>query len=185
MKHYSTTIGLDVSDKYSRYCVIDGCGEVVEEGRVRTAAEAMSRKFSSYEPSCIAMEVGTHSRWVSRLLEAMGHEVIVSNSRKLRMIYASDSKGDRADAEMLGRLGRSDPTLLCPIRHRAESSQLDLALIRSRDMVVRTRSNLINHVRGSVKAFGYRLPTCSAESFVNKVRGRIPKEALARLRAGS
>jgi transposase len=83
------TAGLDLGDRYSYLCLIDtDSGEVIEEGRLRTTPEALRRRFAS-EPSLrIAIETGTHSPWVSRLLEECGHEVLVANSRKLRLIYA-------------------------------------------------------------------------------------------------
>jgi transposase len=132
----------------------------------------MDRFFSTRRASVIVIEVGAHSGWVSRFLKGLGHEVIVANSRKLRMIYGSDTKRDKTDAEMLARVGR----LLCPIRHRDEPCQMDLGVIRSRDILVRTRTKLINHVRGTAKAFGYRLARCSAESFCGKAWVYLPEE---------
>jgi len=128
------TAGLDLGDRYSYLCLIDTQnGEVVEEGRLRTTPEALRRRFVS-EPSLrIAMETGTHSPWVSRLLEECGHEVLVANARKLRLIYSNKRKTDEVDAENLARLARVDPKLLYPLRHRGEESQAHMALIRSRD----------------------------------------------------
>jgi transposase len=116
----------------------------------------------------IAIEVGTHSTWVGRLLEGCGHEILIANSRKMRLICADKRKTDKLDARKLARLARADPELLFPIEHRGEDSQAHLALIRSRDVLVRSRTQLINHVRGTVKSFGSRLPKCSAESFHKK-----------------
>ena len=80
-------------------------------------------------------EAGTHSPWVSRVLEEeCGHEVLVANARKLRLIYASKRKTDEIDAENLARLARLDPKLLYPLKHRSEDSQAHLAIIRSRAM---------------------------------------------------
>jgi transposase len=93
------TAGLDIGDKYSYLCLIDQeSGEVVEEGRLRTTPEALRRRFASEQPLRIAMEAGTHSPWVSRVLEECGHEVLVANARKLRLIYANKRKTDEVDA---------------------------------------------------------------------------------------
>ncbi|MBA3559266.1 MAG: transposase [Gemmatimonadaceae bacterium] len=130
----------------------------------------------------IVIEAGTHSPWISRLLADRGHEVIVANARRVRLIYESDSKNDRGDAVELAGLGRLDPALLSPIQHRGEAAQRDLALIRARDALVRRRTLLVNHVRGAVKSVGGRLPSCSTHSFVRQVREAIPEavqEALA------
>jgi transposase len=118
------TAGLDLGDKYSYLCLIDAeSGEVIEEGRLRTTPEAFRRRFSSEQPLRIAIEAGTHSPWVSRLLEECAHEVLVANARKLKLIYANKRKTDEIDAENLARLARLDPKLLYPLNHRSEDSQ--------------------------------------------------------------
>jgi transposase len=170
------TSGLDLGDKYSYLCLIDTVsGEVIEEGRLRTTPEAFGRRFASEEPMRIAIEAGTHSPWVSRVLEDCGHEVLVANARKLRLIYANKRKTDEIDAENLARLARLDPKLLYPLKHRGEDSQAHMALIRSREALVSSRTQLVNHVRGTVKSFGHRLPKCPAKSFHNKAPSHIPE----------
>jgi transposase len=173
------TAGLDLGDRYSYLCLIDtDSGEFLEEGRVRTTPEALRRRFAP-EPSLrIAIETGTHSPWVSRLLEECGHEVLVANARKLRLIYANKRKTDEVDAENLARLARLDPKLLYPVEHRGEESQAHMALIRSRQALVGCRTQLVNHVRGAVKSFGARLPKCPARSFHKNASEHIP-EALS------
>jgi transposase len=143
-----TTAGLDLGDKYSYLCLIDTLsGEVVEEGRLRTTPEAFRRRFASEQPPMrIAIEAGTHSPWASRVLEECGHEVLVANARKLRLIYANKRKTDEVDAENLARLARVDPKLLYPLKHRSEDSQAHLAIIRSRQALVGARTQLVNHV---------------------------------------
>jgi transposase len=170
------TAGLDLGDRYSYLCLIDmQSGEVIEEGRLRSTPEALRRRFAS-EPSLrIAIETGTHSPWVSRLLEECGHEVLVANARKTRLIYANRRKTDEIDAESLARLARLDPKLLYPLKHRGEDSQAHLALIRSRQALIGCRTQLINHVRGAVKSFGGRLPKCPARSFHNRASEHIPE----------
>jgi transposase len=170
------TAGLDLGDKYSYLCLIDQhSGEVIEEGRLRTTPEAFRRRFASEEPLRIAIEAGTHSPWASRVLEEeCGHEVLVANARKLRLIYANKRKTDEIDAENLARLARLDPKLLYPLKHRGEGSQAHMAIIRSREALVGTRTQLVNHVRGAVKSFGARLPKCPARSFHNKAPEHIP-----------
>ena len=175
----SYTVGVDVGDRHSHLCVLDTqSGEVVEESRITTSPQAFERRFSGGEPMRVAVETGTHSPWISRVLEGCGHEVLVANARKLKLIYADGRKNDRLDAENLARLARLDPRLLSPIEHRGEAAQAHLALIRSREALVGVRTKLVNHVRGAVKSFGARLPRCNAESFHTKVRGHVP-DALA------
>ncbi|MDP9379724.1 MAG: IS110 family transposase [Chloroflexota bacterium] len=176
------TAGLDLGDKYSYLCLVDtDGGEVIEEGRVRTTPEALRRRFASERPLRVAIEAGTHSPWVSRLLEECGHEVLVANARKLRLIYANKRKTDEVDAENLARLARLDPKLLYPIEHRGEQSQAHLAIVRSRQALVGSRTQLVNHVRGAVKSFGARLPKCPARSFHKRAAAHIPEALLPAL----
>ena len=171
------TVGLDLGDKYTYLCVLDTeTGELVEEGRLRTIPDDLRRRFDSEQRMKVAIEVGTHSTWVSRLLTECGHEMLIANPRKTRLIYGDKHKTDKLDAQKLARLARVDPELLYPIEHRGEESQAHLALIHSRDVLVRSRTQLINHVRGTVKSFGARLPKCSAESFHKKVADALPPE---------
>jgi transposase len=177
-----TTAGLDLGDKYSYLCLIDQqSGEVIEEGRLRTAPEAFRRRFASEQPMRIAIEAGTHSPWASRVLEGCGHEVLVANARKLRLIYSNKQKTDEIDAENLARLARLDPKLLYPLKHRGEEGQAHMAIIRSRQALIGCRTQLVNHVRGAVKSFGGRLPKCPARSFHNKAAEHIPEALLPAL----
>jgi transposase len=174
----SMTVGIDLGDKYSYLCLLDTeSGEVIEEGRLRTTPEALRRRFSSeqQQPLRVAIEAGTHSPWVSRVLKECGHEVLVANPRKTRLIYSNKRKTDEIDAENLARLARVDPKLLYPLKHRGEDSQAHLAIIRSREALVSCRTQLVNHVRGAVKSFGARLPKCPARSFHKKVVEHIPE----------
>ena len=99
----------------------------------------------------------------------------MANARKLRLIYANKRKTDEVDAENLARLARVDPKLLYPLKHRGEDSQAHLALIRSRQALVGSRTQLVNHVRGAVKSFGARLPKCPARSFHKRAPEHIPE----------
>lgn len=178
---YRDTIGLDVGDRTSQLCRLDPEGEIVEEARITTTKTALGRRFREMARARVVLEVGPHSPWISRLLTAASHEVIVANPRKLRLIWENDQKCDRADAEYLARVGRLDPQLLAPVRHRGEDAQADLAILRSRAALVRSRTALINHVRGAVKAVGGRLPSCGTPSFHRKVEGEIPEQLDAAL----
>ena len=156
------TIGMDLGDKSSRYCMLDEDGEVVQEGSASTTKKAMGKVFGLMPRCRIAIEVGTHSPWVSRLLSGLGHEVIVANARQVKLISASSRKDDRLDAQTLARLARVDPQLLRPIQHRSEKAQEHLMVIRVRAALVEARSSLVNAARGLAKAAGERLPKCGA-----------------------
>src|ERR1700741_2166012 len=142
------TIGLDLGDRNSWYCVLDESGQIQREQRVRTNAKALQEVFAAMPRSRIALEIGTHSPWISRLLRELGHEVIVANARKVRLIGESRKKDDRLDAQALAGLARIDPQLLSPVKHRSAQAQADLTVIRARAGLVRTRTALTNTARG-------------------------------------
>lgn len=168
------SIGIDLGDRISQYVALDCNGELVTESRLPTTAEAFQKRFGTIGAKLVAIETGTHSPWVCRLLRGMGHRVTVANSRKLRLVYENRRKNDKVDAEYLARLVRVDPKLLSPVEHRNEAAQQDVALLRSRDVLVKTRSRLIAHVRGAVKSTGTRVPSCSAEAFVKRAKPVVP-----------
>jgi len=177
MQHGITAVvGLDVGDDWSHmYAVELATGEVLEEGRVRTRRDALREVFASRPPARVALEVGTHSRWMQALLLSLGHEVLVADARKLRMIWQGTNKQDRLDARSLARVARLDPQLLYPVRHRSAQAQSDLSLIRVRDQLVRTRVKLVTMVRSMVKATGERLPSCATDRFAERVAGVLPE----------
>ncbi len=167
-------IGVDLGDKKSRYCVIDGEGGI-NEGGLTTTAAGFSKHFEGITKARFALEVGTHSAWVTALLEGWGHEVYVANPRRMESIHKNRRKNDRVDAKTLARLVRADPELLYPIRHRGVEAREDLILLRSRAALVRARSSLINAVRGLVKSVGGRIGKCSAESFPKHAKKDVPE----------
>lgn len=169
------TIGLDLGDRHCQYCVLATDGEAVHEGRIRTTPEALREFFGPLKACRVALEAGTHSPWVSRLIKELGHEVIVANPRKLRLIYQNNDKCDQVDARYLARIARMDPTLLAPLSHRGAAAQADLAILRARNALVAARTKLVNHVRGAVKSFGGRLPTGSTHTFAKRVEAHVPE----------
>jgi transposase len=158
------TIGLDMGDRASCYCVLDETGQVQREQRVSTTAKALREVFGRMARSRVALETGMHSPWVSRLLSELGHEVIVAHARNVRLIGESRKKDDRLDAQTLARLARIDPQLLCPVKHRSAKAQADLTVIRARAGLVRARTALVNTARGLAKSYGERLRGCNVRN---------------------
>jgi transposase len=170
------TIGVDLGDRKSHVCMLDGRGEIVREEAITTSPASFRQHFRKLPRAVVALEVGTHSRWASRVLQDCGHEAIVANPCKVKFIFSNDGKNDRVDARSLARLARVDRELLFPIQHRSEGAQSALSIIRARDALVRARTRLINCVRGLVKPTGCRLPAASAECFPARVAARIPPD---------
>ena len=174
------TIGLDLGDRSSCYCVLDETGRIVMEQKVSTTPKALQAAFGAMPHSRIALETGTHSPWVSRLLSELGHEVIVAHARNVRLIGESRKKDDRLDAQTLFRLARIDPQLLCPVKHRSAKAQADLTVIRARAGLVRARTALVNTARGLAKSYGERLRGCNVRNMnPEKAEGLSPELQIA------
>ena len=172
---YRAVVGLDVGDRQTHYCVLDLDGELAVEGAVATREASLRVQFEGKARMRIALEAGTHSAWIHRLLVELGHDVIVANPRKVRLISSSDSKNDPADARTLARLAHVGPELLSPIQPRSEKTQVDLALVRARDVAVQSRTKIVNAVRGIVKSTGHRLPKSSTLTFARKAKDACPE----------
>jgi len=151
------TVGLDLGDRWSWYCVLDEAGEVLLEQKVSTTPKAMKEVFGGMPRSRIALETGMHSPWVSRLLSELWDEAIVAHARNVRLIGESRKKDDRLDARALARLARIDPQLLAPVKHRSTQAQAHLSVIRARAGLVRSRTALINTARGLTKSYWERV----------------------------
>jgi transposase len=154
-------VGIDLGDERSSYCLLDTRGGDLGDGVVSTTAEALRLVFAGKGKMRIAIECGTHSPWVSRLLRELGHDVIVANPRRLRLIAESNRKNDNADARTLATVTQAAPGLLKQVHHRSERVQLDLATIKARDTAVQARSRMVAAIRGIVKSTGGRLTVCS------------------------
>jgi transposase len=165
-----TVIGIDLGDKKHAVCVLDQAGKILKEDTIPNRSAALIELARRYPGARIGIEVGTHSPWISRLLEEEGAEVLVANARKLRAIYQNERKCDRFDARMLAKLARLDPELLHPIKHISEQAQRERLSLTLRDALVRQRVSLIAAARGSLKAFGLRLPSPSSSAFAGRAR---------------
>jgi len=176
------TIGMDLGDKNNTVCVLDSEGEVVLKKEIVNTKEALVKFFKPYKGSLVAIEAGTHSPWISRALEGLECEVLVGNARKLRAIWSAKDKCDDHDAEMLARIARLDRNLLCPVYHRGVEAQQDLAVLKARDALVGVRSQLVNHVRSTVKSVGGRIKKCGTDSFFRQALEDIPEGLLPALK---
>lgn len=128
-----------------------------------------------FKGATVVIEVGAHSRWMSQIFDAVECRVYVANARRLKLIYASVDKDDRLDAMRLAKLGRFDPELLKPIKHRTDEAQADLEVLKARALLVRMRASMVNHIRGVLKSFGLKPPKCTTRTFSKKLREMVPE----------
>lgn len=172
-KQFRTIIGVDLGDKKHHVCVTDKDGNILSETSIANRKNKLTQLANEHHGALFAVEVGTHSPWISRLLEENGCYCLVANARKLRAIYSNDRKCDELDARMLAKLARVDPELLCPIQHGSEECQFHRLSITLRDTLVRQRVNIISSIRSSIKSLGLRLSSCSTAAFVKKCRDEM------------
>ena len=170
------TVGVDLGDQWSHYCILGLEGEALAEGQLRTTQQHIAEFFPALNAARVVFEVGTHSPWVQEVICGCGHEVLVANPRLMEGSKRRKRKNDRIDANKLARWGRIDPQSLHPMRHRSKEVRQDLVVLRARDALVAARTELINATRGLVKSMGARLPKCSSPSFAQKVEEAVPVE---------
>jgi transposase len=150
------TVGVDLGDPWSNYCILGLEGETLAEGQFRTRREEVAEFFRALARARVIFEVGTHSAWVREVVLGCGHEVLVANPRLMDGTKRRKRKNDRIDAHKLARLGRVDPQSLFPMEHRSREVRQDLVVLRARDALVSMRTQLINTTRGLVKSMGAR-----------------------------
>jgi transposase len=180
-KRNAVFVGCDLGDKFSEFCVLDQTGAMLDRSRARTTRSGLTKAVANYSHAVIVIEAGSHSRWVEEVFRLLGHRVIVANARQVRLIWQRRFKTDRSDAMLLARLARVDASLLAPVHQRSNSAQIELISLRSRDVLVRSRTRLINHARGVLKQFGIRVQTCSTATFARHAAEVVPANLLPAL----
>lgn len=181
--HAGPVVGLDLGDLKTNWCMLASDLCLVRQGVVATEREAMTGFLKELpKGTLVVMEVSTQSPWISRLVAELGHEPLVADARRVKLISESTRKSDKRDAQMLARMARADRGLLNPIVHRSEQQQADLSVLNARDGLVTARTKLINQVRGLCKPLGVRVPYCSAESFARKAVEHVPIQLMPALR---
>jgi len=180
-KHSTQYIGMDLGNKKSSICILSGKGEVLKREEIGMTKVHVEAYFKKEKKSVVVMEVGTSSPWVSRIVKALGHQIVVANARNIALIVKGSRKSDKVDAEQLARLARADMELLHPVEHRSEAYQNDLLLIKARGGLVEGRKRLVLQVQGLLKSLGHQLPKCSSARFSQQILPTEVKEAMAPL----
>jgi len=177
---YYTTIGIDVSDRTSKVCVMTRAGgerRIVVETTCPTTKDGFGECFAKFDRSWpVVFETGTHCRWMKAHFDAMGFRTIVANPAQVKLITESCAKSDRGDARKLARIALADAELLKPVALRDERHQRMLRFHEARRLLMRHRTAMICEVRSFAKSSGIRLPDCSSERFHELDRGWWPAD---------
>lgn len=168
------TVGLDVGDRRTHFCVVDASRTVVARGSFATDCAQLEHALEPFVGAKVILEAGSQSPWMSRVLRRRGYDVQVADPRRVELISKDPRKTDRRDAEMLAKMGMGMPDLLGSIHHRGEQAQAHLSILRARELVVRMRTMAVLQVRSICKAFGVRLAAGSTRAFASAAAGQVP-----------
>lgn len=168
------TIGMDLGDRNCEICVLGPDHRILEEASIPTSRESFADFFGRFPGARVVFEVGSQSRWVQPFLRGLGLEVLAADPRQIKLITQSRRKNDQRDAFILARAGQGLPELLCPVEHRSEEAHADLALARTRDLLVRTRTQFVNRIRALVKTTGDRIRGVGPAYFFRKAPEQVP-----------
>lgn len=170
------TTGLDLGDDTTHLCTVDASRQVVHRARFATTRGEFRRHFAGQPSQRVVLEAGSQSLWISHLLKELGHDVLIVDARRTKLITEGDRKTDKRDAETLARLALGVPELLGCSQHRTLAKQGELSMVRVRDLLVRQRSQCIVFCRQTLKAFGVRVPSLSAPCFHKRVYEYLTRE---------
>lgn len=174
-------IGLDIGDRFSRFAVVDAAGVNLKEDRVPSTKAGLERVFKPLKGARLLMEVGTHSPWIQRTLLAIGIDARVCEARSAAEANRFGRKTDVRDARMLAELLRTDSHLVTLVQHRTLEEQRTWAVIQARTALVKTRTMLVNQIRGMSKSWGTRLEGCTSGAFNGKTWFQVPEDLRAAL----
>lgn len=174
-KSKAAVAGIDLGKKSSEVCLLDSDGVIIERRKIRTTKKSFEALFGMLPRLRVALETGPSSNWVARLLDELGHETIVADAQRVKIITDTYSKDDRRDAHWLAQIALRWPALLNPVRRRSLETQRHRAMLRLREGLVEARTKLINAVRGVLTSFGEQLPASNGNYFAHKAMSELPE----------
>jgi transposase len=161
----------DVSLKVAHGCVLDETGQVVMEGRVAAAPEAMAAWLARHAPALtrVGIETGPLALWHLHGLRKLGVPVVCLDARHAQKVLSCwPIKTDRNDARGLAELVRLGAYREVAVR--SEASVRRRALLGAREQLVRMRRDVENQLRGLLKSFGRLMGAARGAAFVVRAR---------------
>jgi transposase len=148
-----TTIGLDLAKSVFQVHGVDATGQAVVRKSLRRSQ--MLPFFAKLPPCLVGIEAcGTSHHW-ARELTKLGHEVRLMPSAYVRP-YVKRGKTDAADAEAVCEAVTRPTMRFVPVK--SPEQQAALSMHRTRDLLVKQRTQLINMIRGLLAEFGVDIP---------------------------
>lgn len=171
MEYY---VGLDVSMESTAVCVLDATGDVVLERSVPSEPAAIAACIGAIggAPARVGLEAGPLSPWLYGELAERGLPVWCIEVRQMKAFArASPVKTDRRDARLIAQAMRTG--LFKATHVKTDRSQRLRLLLRHRQAMVRRNRDLLNTVRGTMKAFGIRIGGGKGALFARRVRQQV------------
>ena len=164
-------VGLDVSDKSTHVCVVDGSGGVMWSGACATDPDVIAKTLKSRAAgvSRVILETGALSAFLYHGLEERGVPVTCVCARHAKgVLSARVNKSDPHDAEGLAQMARTG--WFKAVQIKAEATHMDRARLKIREQLVASRLAMAGQLRGLLKLFGLRLGKVTTP---NKRRERL------------
>ncbi len=149
----TTTIGIDIAKSVFQLHGVDEAGTVVLRKKLRRSA--VLDALRDLEPCLVGMEACATAHYWAREISALGHQVKLMPPAYVKP-YVKRSKNDMADAEAICEAVTRPTMRFVPVK--SADRQGVLVLHRTRDLLMRQRTMLLNAVRGHLAEFGIIAP---------------------------
>ncbi len=148
-----TTIGLDLAKSVFQVHGVDAAGQCALKKKLRRAE--VLKFFAGLKPCLVGVEACATAHYWARELSSLGHEVRLMPPSYVKA-YVRRQKNDAADAEAICEAVTRPTMRFVPVK--SADRQSVLVLHRSRELLVRQRTMLINAIRGHCAEFGIIAP---------------------------
>jgi len=157
--------GIDYHKNKTEICFKNEKGNILKQERIATST--IGKYFSNLPKMRMAIEASSGVIYTARKLKELGHKVEVVDPQSFKMTGLKGKKNDKKDAEVLADYLRME--LKLGVYVKPELSIQALSLIKHREVIIRSRVQFTNHVRGILRDFGYSIAQGKA-SFMMGIR---------------
>ena len=160
MEYY---IGLDVSQRQTAICIINGKGERIKEGKALTVPSDIYawiiKHVDAGDIVRVGHEAGAMSFWLQTELTKLGLPIVCMEAfQAAAMLETQRNKTDKNDARGLAQIVRMGGKFIRPVIVRSQNNQEARMLLTIRQHLVEQKVALENNITGSLKPFGLVTP---------------------------
>lgn len=173
--------GIDLASKSSAICILGSNGEILFEGACPTDEDGFRQALKSWRTLHCVIEASPLSEWVARMLESLGHEVVVIDPRRAKAIITSKKKTDKLDARNLARMGRTG--WYTQVHRKTEEARLLRSHLKARKGLIDAQRQQNNRIRGLLRAHGIKVGQVSSGRFEGHVDKLVRRKCPALITA--